>query len=284
MILQGVARQILQKSGARLWWVDIPKSLPLPTVFVGIDVFHAPVVYDPKSKSKGRKASVAAIIIEVIRKHSSPPTRLEMYSKTFRRQGGVEYNLGNELKETLQEAFRELNVVPASVIVWRDGLPEMAYNHAKEEMQGICNGLSRDVVGVKSAPSPIVPMAYIVCQKRIATKFLTPDGKFGSPSGTLVTSLQGPEHSIFYINGRAPPYSTPKPVRFICMRRDDGLKAVPLAQLTWGQCHAYPNWTGPIKVPSVTQKAHKLAELAGAFIDGGDTINCKALKNKDHFL
>ena len=50
IILQGVARQILQKTGIRLWWVSIPKSLPTPTVFIGVDVFHAPRVYDPVAK------------------------------------------------------------------------------------------------------------------------------------------------------------------------------------------------------------------------------------------
>jgi hypothetical protein len=34
----------LQKCGVRIWWVDIPKSLPLPSIFVGVDVFHTPRV------------------------------------------------------------------------------------------------------------------------------------------------------------------------------------------------------------------------------------------------
>ena len=34
IILSGVARQILSKCGVRIWWVNIPKSVPLPAVFV----------------------------------------------------------------------------------------------------------------------------------------------------------------------------------------------------------------------------------------------------------
>lgn len=34
IILSGVARQILSKCGVRIWWVSIPKSVPLPAVFV----------------------------------------------------------------------------------------------------------------------------------------------------------------------------------------------------------------------------------------------------------
>jgi Piwi domain len=280
MILQGVARQILQKSGARLWWVEIPKTLPLPAVFVGIDVFHA-----PKTKTKGRKNSVAAIIVEVIRK-GGLNTSIELYSKTFCREGGKEYFMHDDIKSTLKEALEEMKVTPASVIVWRDGMPETAYKHAKAEIDGIRKGIQTGVVGSTAISGKQTPIAYIICQKSISTKLFTTDGQFGAPSGTLVTSLQGSDDktTTFYLNGRAPPFSTPKPVRFICPLRDEGLKAVPIAQLTWSQCHSYPNWTGPIKVPSVCQKAHKLAELAGVFIDGGENIDCKSFKNRPYFL
>jgi hypothetical protein len=55
MVLQGVCREILQNSGVRLWWVKIPEQLPLPAVFVGVDVFHDPMVWNPKTKSRGKK-------------------------------------------------------------------------------------------------------------------------------------------------------------------------------------------------------------------------------------
>lgn len=100
----------------------------------------------------------------------------------------------------------------------------------------------------------------------------------------MVVGLQSMHYSTFYINGRSPPGSTSKPVRFICIQRDEGLNDVPMAQLTWSQCHEYPNWAGPIKVPAVCQMAHKLAELAGGFDDGGDSINQEAFLNRVHFL
>jgi len=40
IILQGVARQVLQKAGVQLWWVKIPRTIKLPAVFVGADVFQ----------------------------------------------------------------------------------------------------------------------------------------------------------------------------------------------------------------------------------------------------
>ena len=59
-------------------------------------------------------------------------------------------------------------------------------------------------------------------QKSIATKFLSTDGLRAMPTGALILSLQGPQHATFYINGTSPPYSTPKPARFIIATMDAG--------------------------------------------------------------
>lgn len=206
IILAGVARQILQKTGFRLWWVKIPQSLPTPTVFIGVDVFHAPRVYDPKQKKRVAKASCAAIIVQVFRNSGEQGSQqIELYSKTYARESGKEYELGDALKETVSEAMKELNVSPSSCIVWRDGIGDSAFNNAaKEEISAICDGLNI----VEGEEKRDVPMSYIVAQKRIATKFLSegltgePDGKYGAPPGTLIKGIQSVEHETFYLNGR----------------------------------------------------------------------------------
>jgi aubergine len=163
---------------------------------------------------------------------------------------------------------------------------------ASEEIAGIRRGLKggQAVVGAGAKHASDVPLSYIVAQKRIATKFMTrnvpghPDGKFGAPPGTLVEGVQGLKYETFYIQGRAPPFSTPKPVRFIVVEQDKQLDQTNMPQLTWAMSHDYPNWPGPIKVPSVCMHAHKLAELGGITIDCGASINHKALLNTMHFL
>lgn len=291
IILQGVARQILHKSGVRLWWVKIPRSLPTPAVFVGVDVFHSPRVYDPVAKTRVAKASCAAIIVQVHRSGEDHRTPVEIYSETYAREPGKEYDLGDALKATVSRALTELNCDPKSCIVWRDGIGDSAFKHAAaEEIQGIEEGLN--YVGPVESSRPVrkVPMSYIVCQKRIDAKFFSKgiagheDGKFGAPSGTLVEGIQGLKNRAFYINGRAPPYSTPKPVRFLVARQDQELRDVSLTDLTWSEMHNYPNWTGPIKVPSVCQMAHRLAELGGSLVDCGRNMDNDKLKNTVHFL
>jgi hypothetical protein len=116
-----------------------------------------------------------------------------------------------------------------------------------------------------------VPLAYMVCQKRVATKFMTTvrpqedlllyvlrvhsdltwrfqkNGQKSMPAGTLVKGLEKDIYPSFYINGTSPNFSTAKPVRFIVATKDEALQDTPLEELSWTMCHDYSNWAGPIK-------------------------------------
>ena len=192
--------------------------------------------------------------------------------------------------------------------MWRDGIGEGAFDsQARDEINGIRNALEyrRQPAAIEAAAATVpsaaltsrVPLSYVVCQKEIKTKFFTKDlpgyddGKFASPVGTTVEGIQGLKHDTFYIQGRAPPGSTRKPVRYIVVEQDESLQSLSIPELTWCLCHDFPNWTGSIKVPSVTMMAHKLAQLAGVMPNSGglpddraDGINHEAFVNKLHFL
>ena len=255
-------------------------------------MFHAPRVFDPKTRKRVAKASCAAIIIQVVRPNSEKQHSVELYCETVARNAGEEYGLQDALRQAVANALKFLNCSPMCCVVWRDGIGDSAFDTlAKEEIAGIRAGLAGDnTVGAAAKQTAQVPLTYVVCQKRIATKFVTkdvaghPDGKFGAPPGTLVQGIQALNWDTFYIQGRAPSFSTPKPVRFVVVHRDAKLKQMQVPELTWAMCHDYPNWPGPIKVPSVCQHAHKLAELGGMMSDCGAAIDHKALMNKPHFL
>lgn len=294
-ILQGVSRQILSKCGVRVWWVNLPREIPMPVVFVGVDVFHAPRKYDPRLKKKSAKESVAAIVVQVIRSHEEADNEnVEVYSETYRRDAGKEMELGGCMNQTVSNALRALNVNPMSCIIWRDGVGSNSVNTvAGQEIPAVRQALqAASTTAMISAPQSIpknIPLSYMVVQKRISTKFLTTDGQGSLPCGSLIHGLKSSEHSTFYINGTSPPYSTPKPARFIVAEMDDGFGEQEnanqvMADLSWALCHDYSNWTGPIKLPSPVQMAHKLAELAGGMPDCGDTINAEAFAGKIHFL
>ena len=242
MILQAVARQILSKCGFRVWWVTIPKSVPLPAVFVGVDVFHAPRVYDPRTKQRAAKASCAAIIVQVVRPGSQNSRTVEIYSETFKRAPSMEYELGECMQATVANALRTLKVSPASCIVWRDGVGDAAVAPTSaQEVPAVRRAL------MEASPGTNPSIAYIVCQKRITTKFITKDGEHSAPPGTIVMGVQGLDHSTFYINGTCPSFATAKPVRFIVAEQSKNLDTKMLSELTWALCHDYPNWAGPVK-------------------------------------
>jgi len=287
-ILQGVARQVLSKCGVRVWWVHLPRSVPMPCVFVGVDVFHAPRKYDPKEGKRIAKESCAAVVVQLLRGNDADSNRtVEIYSETERRETGKEVGLGNIIHRTVKNALQHFKVNPMSCIVWRDGVGDTALKSVScEEIPDIRRALVEGTAGFGDVNKQ-VSLAYVVCQKRVATKFLTSEGGrgiLGMPAGALVQGLNASDHEAFYINATSPSYSTPKPVRFIVATKDEELNEIPMPELAWALCHEYPNWTGPIKLPAPVQMAHKLAELAGSFTDCGDSIRSDAFVNRMHFL
>ena len=286
-IMSGVARQILSKCGVRVWWVNIPKEIPVPAVFVGVDVFHAPRKYDHKTGTRSAKESVAGVTVQIIRSHEERENdNVEIYSQTFRRRAGQELELATPINQAISNALKIYDVNPMSCVVWRDGVGDPAVNQvANEEIPSVRLALAKNAAN--NDDSKECPLSYMVVQKRVATKFLSVDGNRAMPPGAFVQGLQGPEHATFYINGTSPPYSTPKPARFIIAEYDKagfGADRKVLADLSWAMCHDYSNWTGPIKLPAPVQMAHKVAELAGGMPDCGDSIDAKAFAGKLHFL
>lgn len=277
-ILQGVARQILQKCGVIFWYARIPPELPLPAMFVGIDVFHAPMTFDRQTERRDRNASCAAIVIVIIEKDTGP-RELRMFTRTYKRAGGEENKLEEPLKETISRSMQVLNVQPRSAVVWRDGIGDSAFeNHANAEVQGVREGLGTTGLDI--------PLAYIVCQKEVATKFFVEQGNatYGAPPGTVVSDVSNLDYPTFYITATSPPFSTPKPTRFTIIQQDDILGSVNLTTLSCHQCYDYPNWTGPIKVPATLQMADKLAALCGQFPDCGESLDAQKYAGKPFFL
>ena len=287
LILSSVARQILSKCGVRVWWVTIPKSLPLPAVFVGVDVFHAPRKFNAlEGKRKAEKESVAAIIVQIVRSHNpAANSMVEIYCETERRTAGKEMELGPVMNRAVSNALKAFKIAPKSCYVWRDGVGDNSIAQvAAQEIPAVRKALANPgQVGTGANSSGHVPLSYIVCQKRIATKFLTVEGN-SVPCGAMVTDMQGPNYRTFYINGNSPPNSTPKPVRFIVAENDKELFQVSPSALSWALCHDYSNWTGPIKLPAPVQMTHKLAELAGEMEDLGESIDHMKYVGKIYFL
>lgn len=280
VIIGSCARQVVAKCGVRMWHVALPRELPTPAIFVGIDVFHSPRKLDLQTKKRTAKKSCAACIVTVIDSHDRSKTDMvKIYSETLSRSAGHEMDLGKWMKDVLQNAMKELQVDPRSCFIWRDGVGDPSIKQVSaDEMQCV-----RQAFDSRGEGASKVPLCYLICQKRISTKFITED-KRGLAPGAMITDLQGVDYRSFYIHGASPNFSTPKSTRFVVVETDDEVKNVNISDLTWALCHDYPNWCGPVKLPSPVQYAHKLAELAGGFSDNGDSIDNRKYAKTVYFL
>jgi len=105
-----------------------------------------------------------------------------------------------------------------------------------------------------------------VLQKRVHTKFIVQENnQYGNPPpGTLIDNdakILG--YQDFYLIPTKNNLSTVKPVHYIIVHDDGFCSMDELQQITYTMCFLYPNWTDAIKIPFVTQAAHKLAYLLG---------------------
>mmetsp|Transcript_31901 Transcript_31901/g.45362 ORF Transcript_31901/g.45362 Transcript_31901/m.45362 type:complete len:261 (+) Transcript_31901:1655-2437(+) len=175
-IICRVGAQIINKCGILSWFVQIPPTIPLPAMFVGIDVFHAPRTYNPATKTKSAKESVAAIVALIVDSRQGTTFEVKCYQQTFKQKKiGQEYHLGEALQTTGTLAIKNIGIKPKSCFIFRDGVGDTAVSDTiKQELPFIRKAVS---------PSGDVPLAYMVCQKRIATKFVRKSLNEGMPAG-----------------------------------------------------------------------------------------------------
>jgi len=65
------------------------------------------------------------------------------------------------------------------------------------------------------------------------------------------------------------------------VRDDMGWSSDDLQILSHQLCYMYPNWQGPIRVPSMVMFAHKMAYIFGKYVNG---VPSQAVSDKLFFL
>lgn len=156
------------------------------------------------------------------------------------------------------------------IVVYRDGVADSQIEFVqKEEVQEL------------QTAAPNSKLAFFVVQKEIHSRFfLTHNGEyFNVPGGTIIDqdavnpqpeeggSIKNVQPRDFFLVPVDSNLSTCKPVRYVAIHLDDVCTMKDnysqLQRLTYALCHMYPNWPDSIKVPCVTQMAHKMAYHIG---------------------
>jgi len=283
-----ITRQIINKLGELCWWSNIISAAPSLAnkciMVIGIDVYHDKKTFDKGKERYRQRRSIGAFVASIVLPNGVYRTSCGINVHTAREEliGGprkerqpmqasqipsnpapdevLETPSATEndaLEKFIRRACTEHNCKPDHIIVYRDGVAHSQLEAVKRF----------EVSQVKKAV-PSASLCYTVVQKRIHTRFLIDlgNGNYGNPPpGTVISKdlkLSGEPYTNFHLIPTTCNLSTVKPVHYIIIS-NDGLPMDQLQQLTYAFCHLYPNWTNSIKLPFVTQAAHKMAYLIG---------------------
>jgi len=285
-IVNNIMKQILNKFGQLCWWIDPAKSAPVlankSLMLVGVDVYHAKKRFIEKQNVYVQRRSIGAFIAVFVRggeyRQSCHAVKVEARQELLCRAESDSDNTSTKSAESgsaaprtilegpditqkdmfhdfLVRAMNEHQVKPDQIIVYRDGVGDSMLEAVR----------STEVAQAKKA-STTSKLIYTVVQKRISTRFMVqkPNGDVGNPwPGTVVEELGSDDYTDFYLIPTKCSLSTVKPVRYIFLHNDNNVPMQQFQALTFAFCHCYPNWTDSIKLPFVTQLAHKLAFQMG---------------------
>lgn len=302
VILGNVARQILNKFGKLAYTVPIDLSAPFlkgrSVLFIGIDLYHSKINYQEAHTIYYQRRSIKSYIGYAV----SPQGHSKTFAHCVSRTGGQEVlcsesdgtsvmsinsdpsveqgaplhresgssEEGPVLGNFVKNICNYLNLPKFDlIVVYRDGVADSQVEFVQKE----------EVAELQHA-APNSKLAFFVVQKEIHSRFfLTANGEhFNVPSGTIIDedcvnpqpedgSIRHSQPRDFYLVPVDSNLSTSKPVRYLAIHLDDvctrGDNYQQLQQLTYALCHMYPNWPDSIKVPCVTQMAHKMAYHLG---------------------
>ena len=248
-VLTNLAHQIAAKTGSQLWSVPYCEGIPKITMIVGMDVHHDTV--NKRQSVLGYSASLN-------------PEFTKYYS-TIRKQDKV----GEEISAAVEGCFREAIVnffeetkkrfLPSLIIVYRDGVGETQEDLVRSiEVEG----LKKIISEFKDYNPEII---YLVVRKGINQRFFMGRGGdyFNPKAGTLVLDESICDENEFYLITSTVTQGNAAPVKYRIIENSSSVPKAVLAKFSYGLCHLYFNWKGPIKTPVPIQLSHKIAYLVG---------------------
>jgi aubergine-like protein len=242
-----VGIQINAKLGGEIWSVQIPSKT---IMVVGIDTYR-----DSQSRSSQMVGFVASI----------NPTCTRYYSRVIEQRS--DNDLISGLKSCMQDALQKYHqvngILPAKIIIYRDGVNDFQLLDVIENELPALNELC-----MKAQEGYDPKLGMIIVKKRGSARFFARDPRGGRqlmnpPPGTIIDhTVTNQEWYDFYLISQMARQGTVAPTHFNVIWDRTGLKVDHMQRLTQKLCHLYYNWPGTIRVPGVCQYAHKLAFLA----------------------
>lgn len=261
-VSQKIVLQINCKLGGELWACSTPiKKL----MVVGIDVFH------DRSRSAGSIAGVVSSINDSLSRY---------YSTVAIQKQGQE--IIDALKVSFMQAliryYESNNALPETIVVFRDGVGDSQMdtvaqyegNQFVNTFKQLDDSTSSDSSDIKKKFADIMSsgynpnFAYVIVQKRISTRIMTPNNENPPPGTILDHTVTRYRFKDFFLVPQAVTQGTVTPTHMVVVHEHgDSLDADTVQKLAYKLTHMYFNWPGTVRVPAPCQYAHKLVDLVG---------------------
>lgn len=250
---------------------QIPRLLQSnePVIFMGADVTH-PHPLDDVSPSVA--AVVGSMNWPAANKYVS-----RMRSQTHRQE--IIHDLGEMVRELLDEFYQEVKQLPKRIIFFRDGVSETQfYKVLKEELQSIKEACSR-------FPGYKPPITFAVVQKRHHTRLfpLKADLTFmqnqfsdeNIPPGTVVdTVITHPREFDFYLCSHWGVKGTSRPTHYHVLWDENEFTSDELQKLVYNLCFTYVRCTKPVSLVPPAYYAHLAAYRGRLYLERSESDPC----------
>jgi aubergine-like protein len=250
-VITKLAIQMNAKVGGIPWVISNIPLNDIPTMIVGIDVYH--------KKGSHSVLGFCATTNRSFSKYTST-ARIQMESQ----------EITGLLREALRNAIRNYmsdndNTAPRRIIIFRDGVSDSQIPIVLEtEVRQIKSTLQEMHITGKISQEP--KLCFIVVNKRVNARFYGQAGGQVSnpPVGVCIDSDVTKENGYdFFIVTTKTNQGVVSPTHFNVVFDDTSLGCEGIQDLSYKLCYMYYNWSGPIKVPAPCMYAHKIAYLYG---------------------
>lgn len=282
-------KQMMSKLGYTQWKVDFKKQVLNPlyqkaatnTMFVGIDVCH-----DSKVQGVYASATYPNETGSVVGFCATYDEDYAQCHSLIARQGKNEEFVRdscNLMAKQMQAYKAKRKVYPENIVVFRDGVGDsqmssfvnreiLEYNKAFTQL-GIAPKLTVVVVRKRGNTRFFQECEVYAGRSKICHRDQRCDGRgqyHSAPAGSVIdTVVVSPNWFNYFINCcDPPPKATSRPTHFLVVRDDMGWSSDDLQTLSHQLCYTYPNWQGPIRVPSMVMFAHKICYLFCKYVNG----------------
>ena len=249
-----VGLQINAKLGGSSFVVDFTKEIKSSNLMiVGVDSSHI----------KGKRTGVA-----MTASYDSNFTQYfnNIYIIDEKNKEQLTFAVSAFLSDAITHFFKKNKSTPGGIVIYRQGVSKeqkAVLNDEVSNIEKLLNGKG----GLKMLEKQPIKFYYILVNKKTTLKFFEKERQgnniqYSNPASGFVICDQVTDNDIFefYMQPQVVTQGTATPTNYHVAYGNLGLERQ-ILELTYGLCFIYPNWQGPVRVPSPLKLAEKLSKM-----------------------